>query len=76
MARMRSLKLAYQYVKDKDPQTALTMYTLRKMVTKGIIPSYGGNGAKYFIDLDALETVLTKSTTTIQTIRQKGKWID
>ena len=41
MARMRLQKDVFAYIKEKDPQTALTPHALRCMVLDGTIPSCG-----------------------------------
>ena len=38
MARMRLQKDVFAYIKEKDPQTALTPHALRCMVLDGTIP--------------------------------------
>ncbi len=61
MARMRTLKETLAYIKSKDPQTAVTMYFLRRLVLSGGIPVVKA-GAKIMLNLDALEEHLSGST--------------
>ena len=58
MPRIRTIKAAYSEIKQADPDTCLSLHALRAMVKKGLIPAYHGNGGKYLIDVDAVETVL------------------
>lgn len=53
MARMRLIADAYQEILDNDPNTALTMCALRRLVNSGAIPAVY-SGRKKFINLDVL----------------------
>ena len=57
MARMRLLKEAYSEIKANDPDTALTIYAVRKMVLSGEIPHHKA-GKRYLINMDLLEAYL------------------
>lgn len=58
MARMRTIREAHEYIKEKDPGTALTMYALRRMVKAGAVPCvHAGNHS--LINLDILEEILS-----------------
>jgi hypothetical protein len=57
MLRMRLLKEAYNEIKAKDPNTALSIYALRKMVLSGEIPHHKA-GTRYLINMDTLEAYL------------------
>jgi len=57
MPRMRLLKEAYAEIKETDPNTALTMYTLRRMVLSGIIPHLRV-GSRILINMDTLNDCL------------------
>lgn len=53
MSNYRTIKSAYEEVKALDPNTALTEYRIRQVVTSGEIPSRKA-GAKYIFSLDDL----------------------
>lgn len=57
MPRMRTIQEAYAWVKETDPNTALTLHAIRRLVTTGKIPSTT-IGVKYLINLDVLEAYL------------------
>lgn len=57
MARMRLQKDVFDYIKEKDPQTALTPHALRCMVLDGTIP-HVDVGRKKLINLDVLDEYL------------------
>ena len=52
--RMRTINEAAKWVKETDPNTALTPTAIRRMVISGEIPSRRA-GTKYLINLDTLE---------------------
>lgn len=58
--RMRTIDEAYSYIKQEDPDTALTKNALRRLVTDGTIPSVRV-GLKYLIALENVEAYLTGS---------------
>ncbi len=53
MARMRLVAEAYREILENDPNTALTMCALRRLVNSGAIPAVY-SGRKKFINLDVL----------------------
>jgi hypothetical protein len=53
MPRIRTLSEVYSYIKDMDPDTAITQNALRRMVVSGQVPCIKA-GKKYLIDLDVL----------------------
>lgn len=55
--RIRTIQSAYREIKASDPDTAVTEYTIRKLVVDGVIPSTK-SGTKYLIDLDRLQKYL------------------
>lgn len=57
MARMRTIDQAAEWLREADPDTALTKTALRRLVTTGKIPSVQV-GQKYLISLEALEDFL------------------
>ena len=57
MARMRLQKDWLSYIKEKDPDTALTQNALRQMVLDGTIP-HTAVGSKKLVNLDILDELL------------------
>lgn len=57
MQRMRTIEETYHYIKQQDPDTAITKYALRQMVINHIIPSVM-SGKKYLINIDMLDKYL------------------
>ena len=51
--KMRTMKTAFQEIKEMDPGTAITEWAIRQAVTGGYIPSRRV-GNKYIFNLDAL----------------------
>ncbi len=66
MPRMRLLKQAYAEIKADDPDTALTMTALRRLVLSGVIPTVN-SGRKRFISMDALLAYLSGAGTAGET---------
>ena len=58
MLRMRLLKEAYSEIKANDPHTALSFYSLKRMVLSGQIPHIRV-GSRYLINMDLLNEYLT-----------------
>lgn len=58
MPRMRLLKQAHAEILAADPDTALTMTALRRLVLSGAIPVFY-SGRKRFINMDALMEYLS-----------------
>ena len=54
---MRTLKQAYETIKETDPDSALTMTALRRLVVSGKLPSVRA-GSKYLLNLDTLQECL------------------
>ena len=61
MARMRTLPETAAYLKEQDPQTAVTLTALRRMVKTGELPSVTV-GVKRLINLDVLISHLGNET--------------
>ena len=62
---MRTLSAAFAWLRENDPETALTKTALRRLVLTGAIPSVRigeGSKPKYLISLDALSEYLHGST--------------
>lgn len=66
MPRMRLLKQAYAEIVADDPDTALTMTALRRLVLSGVIPTVY-SGRKRFINMDALMDYLSGAGATKET---------
>ena len=58
MPRMRTISEAFSEIKKADPSTALSPYTIRRLILDGRIP-YVMSGNNYIIDLDTLESYLS-----------------
>ncbi len=57
MIRMRLIKDAYLYLKEQDPDTAITLYTFKRLVKQGKIPVVKV-GKKSLVNLDTIEEFL------------------
>ena len=57
MARMRLQKEAMDYIREKDPNTAITPHALRRLVLDGVIPHISA-GRRKLINLDILDEYL------------------
>ena len=57
MARMRTQSQAFAWLKEHDPDTALTKTALRRLIITGAVPSVRV-GQKYLISLEVLEEYL------------------
>lgn len=58
MPRMRTIEQTAAYLRDNDPDCALTKTALRRMVKTGQIPSVK-IGEKSLLNLDVVENYLT-----------------
>ncbi len=58
MCKIRSIKQAADYFKELDPDTQITEYTLRKLVSSGTIPSVK-SGNKNLVNLDQILEVFS-----------------
>lgn len=54
MPKIRTINQAYDEIKTKDPDTAISRYLVRAMVNDGTVPSIK-NGNKKLVDMDVLE---------------------
>ena len=59
--RMRTLSEAAAWLRQQDPETAVTPTALRRLVVTGQIPSVRV-GAKYLLDLNTLAAFLSGET--------------
>lgn len=57
MARMRGIKATIDYLKNQDPDTAVTEFWLRGILNSGAVP-YHKAGKRFLVNLDALEAYL------------------
>lgn len=75
MRRMRTLPQAAEYLRQTDPETALTFSALRRLVLAGEIP-HVQVGTKRLIALEDLEDYLERGTVSpspaVGTIRPVG----
>lgn len=53
ISRMRTMETAYKEIKEMDPDTAITKWAIRQVVSGGYIPSRRV-GNKYVFSLDKL----------------------
>lgn len=60
MAKMRLIKDVYNDIKENDPDTAITMCGLRRMVQMGVIPSVQV-GRKRLINADTVMDYLNNN---------------
>ena len=65
--RTRTITQAARWVREKDPETALTPTAIRRLVITGEIPSRRA-GNKFLLDLDVLEDYMKGS----QPVNQPG----
>lgn len=57
MPKMRTIDQAAEWLRETDPDTALTKTALRRLVVSGQLP-HVTIGSKYLIDLDVLAAFL------------------
>ena len=60
MAKLRSLPRAYEFVKEQDPDSALTKNYFRTLVKTGAIPSVR-LGKNFLIDVETLDQHIAKA---------------
>lgn len=68
MRRMRTIDEAAAFLRQADPNTAITKTALRRLVTSGQIPSVRV-GAKYLVDLGTLDEFFGGQAVKAQTIQ-------
>lgn len=68
MRQMRTINEAAAFLRQADPDTAITKTGLRRLVTSGQIPSVRV-GAKYLVDLGALDEFFGGQAVKAQTIQ-------
>lgn len=57
MCRIRSIRDTAKFFKEMDPETEITEYTIRKMISEGTIRAVK-TGGKYLINIDLLLELL------------------
>lgn len=57
MARMRTITQTMEYLREKDPNSAISEWWLRQMLKSGKLKHHKA-GNKYLINLDCLEEYL------------------
>lgn len=57
MAKLRTIKRAYDEIKAQDPNACITPYGIRQIILNGKIPSTK-TGGKYIFDLNDLMNYL------------------
>lgn len=68
MRLMRTIDEAAAFLRQADPNTAVTKTALRRLIRSGEIPSVRV-GAKYLVDLGALDDFFGGKTTKTQTVQ-------
>ena len=58
---LRTINKAYEELRARDPETAITRNLLREMVTQGVIPSARA-GNRYLVDVDVVEKYFMDTT--------------
>lgn len=59
--QMRTIDQIARFIRDKDPETALTKTAIRRLVVTGAIPSVKV-GQKYLVSLEAVDNYLAGAT--------------
>lgn len=57
--RIRTIKNAYREIREQDPNTCITEWFLRQLITGGAIPSIRA-GTKWLVDLDVIEEYISE----------------
>ncbi len=57
--RVRTIKNAYREIREQDPNTCITEWFLRQLITGGAIPSIRA-GTKWLVDLDVIEEYISE----------------
>lgn len=60
MPKLRTLPKAFDYLKEQDPDSALTKNHFRTMIKTGAIPSVR-LGKNYLIDIETLDQYIAKA---------------
>ena len=62
MSKMRLIREAAAEIKERDPDTAITFYSLRRLVKSGTIPSVTV-GNRILVNMEVLERYLNNEPT-------------
>lgn len=65
MQRVRTIAKAYGYIKEQDPETALTKHAFRSFVNSGLIPCFTV-GSKTLVKLDDVDKFLEDGIPVVQ----------
>ena len=61
MGRFRTIRGVLEYIRDRDPATAITEHYLRKLVVSGALASRR-SGTRYLVDLDDVDRFFENRT--------------
>lgn len=64
MCKIRSIKQAADYFREVDPDTQITEYTLRKLISDGIVPAIK-SGNKSLVNLDQILNIFGEQTASV-----------
>lgn len=64
MDRYRTIREASSYLRQRDPNTAITEYMLRRLVVSGAVPSMRA-GKKYLVSIESLENYFSAPPETV-----------
>lgn len=65
MQRVRTIAKAYAYIKEQDPETALTKHAFHSFVNSGLIPRFNV-GSKTLVRLDDVDKFLEDGIPVVQ----------
>lgn len=71
MAKLRTIEQAHKYIKEIDPETAISKNYIRELVIGGYIP-FVAVGAKRLINLDDLFTFIQDNTKDMKERQQEA----
>jgi len=57
MTKIRTIRQAYEELKNNDPNTAITPHAIRRFILNGNIPAFMA-GQKYLISMENLENYI------------------
>ena len=72
MARLRTINKAYDEIKAKDPDTAVSRRMFRDIVRSGMIPSIA-RGNRSLVDVDVAESCLLNMAGSKADAREPGR---
>lgn len=74
LPKIRTLKDAHAYIKEIDPNSAVTAFAIRTMVVSGEVPSMR-IGKKYLIDVDLLLCYMKERMKSRKAVNTEETWI-